>query len=193
MSASIKIFEATILLLLCLFAFGCTAHVVTGPSKNQTDQSAIKNPCNIPEGKGVDDVIEKTKSILAGNQCNEKFDDLYQNILSVAARDSKPGNRELFKGFIDWCLVNGTLYKNTARQIYGEYFSSQFMCLEKWPKICNQCPKIDDIERDMNTELKKKELGLLRICEDEARYNKAIVALNQEVVVLKAACMACSD
>jgi len=188
MKARSKISGATILLLLCLFVFGCTQHVVSPPPP-----PPIKTSCNIPEGKRVDEVIEKTKSILVEKQCNEEFDDLYQNILKVAARDSKPANRALMKGFIDWCYANGILYKNTARQKYGEYFSSKFMCLEKWPKICHQCSRLNEIEREMNAELKKKELGLLRICEDEARYNKALVLLNQEVMVLKAACMACSD
>ena len=194
MRAKCRIHEAIVLLVLALYVLGCTEHIIPPePIKEPPGQPPIQIPCNIPKSTRVDDVIAKTKAILQGTQCNEEFDDLYQNILKVAARDSKPSNRALIKGFIDWCYANGILYKNTARQKYGEYFSSMFMCLEKWPKICHQCSGLNEIERDMKAELRMKELGLLRISEDEARYNKAVIAFNQTLVVLKAACMACSD
>jgi len=153
----------------------------------------IENSCAIPEGVRLDDVIKKSKEILQGNRCNEEFDELYENILKVAEGESGPKNKALIADFINWCYDNRILNKNTARQKYGEYFSSEFMCSEKWPKICHQCPRLNEIEKEMAAELKKKEQGLLRICEDEPKYNKALTAMNQAMLVLKAACMACSD
>ena len=176
---------------LCLFMLSCVSSAP--PLQPPTPPPAPEIFCEAPSGKQLAGVIEQTKKVLGNAECHNEFDTLFENILIVGEGDSKPGNKKLIADFLEWCYNEQILFRNTAREYYGTYFSQRFVSLENYPKICAQCDKLDNIIKGIEIEMKKKERGLYKICKDEQTYRNVEIIKNRSVLLLTATCEACKN
>ena len=97
----------------------------------------------------------------------------------------------LFSEFLLWCNSEGILTKVQSRDCYNRYFNDTFMSLPDAYNVCSSCPKKEDIMRDMEAELRQKEVGLMKACGDRDTYYSAHEQYNTILVVLEATCLAC--
>ena len=84
--------------------------------------------------------------------------------------------------------------KRQAKSLYNRYFNVKFMALTGDYNTCSQaCPVQGQVVGNMRSELKDKELGLLRVSQDQASFYRADHLLKEAQLVLEATCRACAS
>lgn len=154
--------------------------------------AASPPPCQSPQSRNLDHAIEYVEGKL-GNGCVAHFDRFYDDLLTIAEGDPKPGNKRVFSEFLVWSADEGLLSQRQARDYYNRYFNVKFMAMQGDYNNCSHtCPRRDRVMLDMQRELGDKERGLLKISLDNAGYYRADELYKEVELVLEATCTACS-
>lgn len=149
--------------------------------------------CTPPQGPNLDQAIAKARFDLETG-CENRFDDYFQRLLTVAEGDPKKENKAVFSDFLVWANNEGLLSKRQARETYTRYFGVKYVSLVSDYSVCAQtCPRQREVMRDMTQELKDKEQGLLKVSADRREYYRANRLYQEAELVLQATCTACTD
>jgi len=142
--------------------------------------------------RNLDAAFAQAKSSL-GASCQAHFDRYFDELLTIAEGDPKPGNKRQFSEFLVWASDEGILSKQQARDHYNRYFSVKFVALAGDYNNCSYtCPRRDRVMLDMERELSDKERGLIRITEDNSAYYRSDELYREVELVLEATCTACA-
>lgn len=180
------------LLLLGALIFGCVpASAPTGGGLGPKGD----NPCSIPRGHILSEVIQDAQKVLLQRECQTQFDAIFETILLAGEGDPKPGNKAIIGDFLEWCVSNGIFKREVARDYYGRYFSKNFMSMAdgSHKTICNQCTNMPKLKSMLKTEMKQKKRGLLDICKDKEGFKNAYHIRRNGILVMEAACEACAN
>ena len=148
--------------------------------------------CSGPNSRNLDEAFAQVEGQLA-NGCEYQFDRYMAELLVIAEGDPRPENKRKFSEFLVAMGDRGLLSNRQARDLYNRYFNVKFVSLRGDYNNCElTCPRLDGVLDDMQSELSSKELGLLRISEDVAGYNRADRLFKEAELVLEATCLACA-
>jgi len=154
--------------------------------------AATPPPCNGPQTRNLDHAIDDVKANLSGG-CAAHFDRYYDDLLSIAEGDPKPGNKRIFSEFLVWSGDEGLLSQRQARDHYNRYFNVKFTSMQGDYNNCSHtCPSRARVMLDMERELSDKERGLLKVSLDHAGYYRADELYQEIELVLEATCTACN-
>ena len=149
--------------------------------------------CSLPGGPDLNAAIAEAKDDLGG-VCGYRFDDYFNQLLSIAKGDPKPENRRAFSDFLVWSNQQGLLSKRQAQDHYNRYFNLKFVAMQGDYNNCSSiCPNKQQLLRSMEQELVDKELGLLQISRDRTGYQRADRLFQETELVLEATCSACEE
>lgn len=149
--------------------------------------------CNGPSGNSLQIAIEQARSAMRDG-CATYFDDYFADLLHIAEGDPKPENKQAFSEFLMWASDEGILNRRQAQSWYNRYFAVKFVSLMGDYNNCSStCPRKDDVMARMETELKHKEQGLMRVSQDKDGYYRADRLLREAELVLAATCSACEQ
>ena len=148
--------------------------------------------CESPQARNLDRAIAAAQDSLAYG-CAAHFDRYFDDLLTIAEGDPKPGNKEVFSKFLVWSNDQGLLSKRQAEDYYNRYFNVKFMSLRGDYNNCSHtCPNKRKVLIDMERELSDKERGLLKISLDNQGYYRADELFQEVELVLEATCTACA-
>jgi hypothetical protein len=148
-------------------------------------------PCMSPTTKNLDTAIVQVQHELDSG-CAAHFDSFYDDLLSIAEGDPKPGNKRIFSDFLIWTTDRGILSQRQAKEYYNRYFNVKFVSLEGDYNNCSHtCPRRDRVMLQMQRELSDKERGLMKVSLDSAGYYRADELYQEVELVLEATCTAC--
>lgn len=154
-------------------------------------QAPMAHPCIPPTGVGLEQAMSRTRADLANMECQMRFDSYFQRLLDIGAGSPNTENRRLFSEFLVWASQNGLINRVQAEDRYNRYFNTTFMTLPDDYNTCSVCDKKDKLFFAMDSELRQKETGLLKICRDKESYYQAAAQFGDMKTVLEAACTAC--
>ncbi|MEH0022098.1 MAG: hypothetical protein V6Z89_20770 [Desulfobacter sp.] len=152
----------------------------------------VADNCPIPSGNRVDDAFLTAQSTLSNPECRYKFDAVLNALLVISQGDPKMENQRLFSDFFIWAEKEGLISKIQAKKYYNTYFMPKFVSLPSNYQTCSHCPNLRKILTNCKQELKKKEVGLLKICNNKTAYAKASDDLQTIALILEAICSACA-
>ena len=148
-------------------------------------------PCMSPQTQNLETAIAQVEHELASG-CQAHFDRFYDDLLTIAEGDPKPGNKRIFSEFLVWVSDEGLLSKRQAKEYYNRFFNVKFVSLESDYNNCSHtCPRRDRVMRHMERELSDKERGLMKVSLDQAGYYRADELFQEVELVLEATCTAC--
>ena len=149
--------------------------------------------CNGPSSNSLEIALGQARSAMR-NGCATYFDDYFADLMNIAEGDPKPENKQAFSDFLMWASDEGILNKRQAQSWYNRYFAVKFVSLMGDYNNCSStCPRRDDVMARMETELKHKEQGLMRVSQDKNGYYRADRLLRETELVLAATCTACEQ
>lgn len=161
------------------------AHVLVGCAAEATDA------CRGQLGGTLDGAMVDAESRLA-NGCEYEFDRYFGELLTIAEANPDRRNAQHFSEFLLRQAATGAISRRTAEGLYNRYFNIKFVSLQGDYNTCSQtCPVRARVLSAMQTELKDKELGLLRVSSDTASFYRADHLYKEAELVLEATCRAC--
>ena len=147
--------------------------------------------CTPPSGPNLTSAIAEAKSELGG-RCGGEFDNYFDALLTIAEQDPAPENREIFSQLLVWSNQQGIISRARAQELYNRYFNLKFVAMKGDFSNCSAtCPNISQVMLSMEQELVAKEQGMLKICRDNAGYQRADRLVKETELVLTATCNAC--
>jgi hypothetical protein len=152
---------------------------------------SLEQLCPLPESKLISEAISEARNSLSSPDCAIRFNAIFEHLLFVAQNDPKPKNNKIFSEFLTWAKDNSIISARQTKEIYTSYFSHKFVALPRDYQTCSYCKDIDKLVQKMKEELRLKETGLLKICENRARYVRAKSDYVNMRTILKATCKAC--
>lgn len=153
-----------------------------------------KFSCSVPTSKNVADAFEHARNDLSHEECQFQFDDYFETLLTTAASDPDPGNKERFSDLFAWSRDRGILSQVQAQDYYRRYFTPSFVSLdERYNNCSTTCRDKQATVRAMKKELADKDRGLLRAAEDRAGYAQADKEYNDLLTLIEATCQACQN
>ena len=154
---------------------------------------SMEQLCPLPESKIIREAMPEAKNMLSNPDCVSRFDTVFNHLISVAQNDPKPENVKLFSDFLEWAKNNSIISNRQSKEIYTQYFSHKFVALPRDYQTCSRCKDLDKIFREMNEELRLKDIGLMKICENKEKYVRAKSDHLNMQTVLKAVCKSCQS
>lgn len=152
---------------------------------------AVSVSCELPAGYELETALSQARQSLVSG-CEQRFDEYFQRLLSIAEGDPAPENQRLFSEFLEWANTANLLSKQQARARYNRYFGVKFVSMLGDFSICSQaCPKKQAILRALEKELADKEQGLLRVSADKQGFARADRLFQETELVLEATCESC--
>ena len=148
--------------------------------------------CIIPSGYNIAEAFQTARNTLSNYECRYKFDVVFDALLGVCEGDPSIKNKELFSDFLLWVKDQGIISNMQAKEYYNRYFSTRFTSLPQDYQTCSYCREIRSIMSKCLDELKDKERGLLKVCNDKASFTKASEDLQKMELIFEATCSACS-
>ncbi len=168
---------------------GATAIIASLSACNSNRPQGLQ--CNLPEGPHLDEAISAARFDLETG-CEDRFDDYFQRLLTIAEGDPKKDNKTSFSEFLVWANEEGLLSKRQARKRYNRYFGVKYVALIGDYSVCSRtCPRQNQVVADMKRELADKEQGLLKVSADRRSYHRATRLFRETELVLEATCSAC--
>ncbi len=167
--------------------FGCAQN------QNQFQAAPAVQYCTIPSGHLVDEAFEQAKSTLSRPDCVYRFDEIFKALLNIAEGAPDEGHKQKFYELLEWSRNGGLISKVSAQEYYTRYFHHMFYSLPREYQTCSYCPRLSQIMKDLQDELKQKAQGLNRICKDKIGYAKAAGDLQTLDLILEATCKACES
>ena len=149
--------------------------------------------CELGDFKQVMPAIESAKSNLVRDECRERFQEYYSQLVEVAGANPDAGNYDLFDGFITWGYEQQLLSSVEASTLFTTYFSTNFTTLPDSVSTCSSARKIEDLRQRLDQELRKKEKGLAQALGDQASYQQAYREMNQVLLVIESVGIACEQ
>lgn len=147
--------------------------------------------CRGSLGGNLDAAMVDAESRLAQG-CSYEFDRYFSELLTIAEANPDRRNPQHFSEFLLRQTANGTISRRTAEGLYNRYFNIKFVSLQGDYNTCSQtCPVRARVLSTMQSELKDKELGLLRVSNDAASFYRADHLYKEAELVLEATCRAC--
>ena len=155
----------------------------------------LKPACTRPSGVNLEEALDHSRKDLGHLECEPMFDDYFVRLIDVAKRDPNMENKRRFSEFLEWTHDQGIIDKIQARSYYNRYFNTTFMSLPDDYNVCSSCTgeAKRNIENQMENELRQKEEGLLRACQDKSAYYSASDQYNSILLLLDATCMSCRN
>jgi hypothetical protein len=155
----------------------------------------LKPACTLPSGVNLEEALDHSRKDLGHLECEPMFDDYFVRLIDVAKRDPNMENKRRFSEFLEWTHDQGIIDKIQARSYYNRYFNTTFMSLPDAYNVCSSCTgeAKKNIENQMENELRQKEEGLLRACQDKSAYYSASDQYNSILLLLDATCMSCRN
>jgi hypothetical protein len=155
----------------------------------------VEPTCTLPSGVNIEEALAHSREDLGHLECEPMFDSYYLRLIDVAKRDPGIENKRRFSDFLEWANDEGIIDRIQARNYYNRYFNTTFMSLPDEYNVCSSCSekKKNEIEIQLETELRQKEEGLLRACVDKNAYYKASDQYNSILLLLDATCTACGN
>jgi hypothetical protein len=148
--------------------------------------------CPSPQTRNLDSAIGFVKTSL-NTGCEAHFDRYYDDLLTIAEGDPKPGNKRIFSEFLLWSGEQGLLSTRQAQEYYNRFFNVKFMSMKGDYNNCSHtCPNKQRVLFDMERELSDKERGLLKVSQDRDGYYRADRLYQEVELVLEATCTACA-
>lgn len=155
------------------------------------ETTPVADVCNGSLGRDIDQAVSEVEARLASG-CEYHFDRYFTELLAIAENDPSPDNRKVFSDHLVAAKNLGVISQRQARERYNRYFNVKFVSLTGDYNTCSQaCPDRRAVLSRMKLELADKELGLLRISNDQPAYYRADVLLKEADLVLEATCRAC--
>lgn len=157
------------------------------------NQKYIKPTCTLPSGVNIEEAFDHSREDLAHLECEPMFDSYFQRLIEVGKRDPEMENKRRFSEFLEWANDQGIIDKIQSRNYYNRYFNTTFMSLPDDFNVCSSCSEKTqkEIEIQLEEELRQKEMGLLRACQDKNAYYNATDQYNSILLLLDATCTAC--
>ncbi len=149
--------------------------------------------CPLPSGNLVDDAFRQARSTLEHPTCQYQFDATFATLLTIAEGDPKPENNKAFSDLLVWAKNEGIISTLQAEDYYNRYFTHIFVSLPDDYKTCNYCPRLKTIMSDCRDELRQKEQGLMKVCNNRTSYAKASGDFQTIELILEATCSACAE
>ncbi len=170
---------ALVLLFTGQFVVGCATPVET------TDV------CSGSLRGSLDAAMQDAENRLTGG-CSYEFDRYVGELLVMAEANPDRRNPQHFSEFLVRLTEEGVISRRKAEDVYNRYFNVKFVSLQGDYNTCSQtCPVKSRVLSAMQSELKDKELGLLRASNDAAGFYRADHLLKETELVLEATCRAC--
>ena len=155
------------------------------------ETAPVADLCGGRLGTNLENALSETERRL-GSGCEYRFDSYFQENLATAEANPDAENKRMFSDHLMRVNDMGVISKRQARELYNRYFNVRFVSLAGDYNTCSQtCPVQARVISDMKAELQHKELGLLRISDDNASYYRADNLLKETQLVLAATCRAC--
>jgi len=147
--------------------------------------------CSGPLRGNLDAAMQDAENRL-GEGCGHEFDRYVADLLAVAEANPDRRNPQHFSEFLVRLTDSGVISRRKAEAVYNRYFNVKFVSLQGDYNTCSQtCPVKNRVLSAMQSELKDKELGLLRASNDAAGFYRADHLLKETELVLEATCRAC--
>jgi hypothetical protein len=149
--------------------------------------------CTLPSGVKLEEALDHSREDLGHLECESMFDNYFRRLIEVAKRDPDMENKRRFSEFLEWAHDEGIIDKIQTRDYYNRYFNTTFMSLSDDFNVCSSCSeeRKKEIEMQMQEELRQKEEGLLRACQDKSAYYNTVDQYNSILLLLDATCMSC--
>ncbi|CCK80696.1 hypothetical protein [Desulfobacula toluolica] len=176
--------------LFIFLALSLSAMMVTG-CQTADPKPVTSHSCILPKTNNLEQAIAMTKIDLGFENCTYKFENYFENLLTIGAGDPDISNKEKFSDFLMWCNNEGLLTKIQAKKYYNQYFNTLFAALPADYNVCSICPDKESLIQDMEKELSMKEKGLLKVAGDKDTYYKAHEQFETMVFLLDSTCKAC--
>ena len=151
-----------------------------------------KGSCQVPSGHLVDQAFATAKATLSNPNCKYQFNSIFSALLDICAGSPDIKNKTQFSNFLMWCKNNGIINTVQAKKQYTTYFSDKFVSLPDDYQTCSYCSRMKTVLNDCWSEIKSKELGLLKACNDSTTYNKAYNDMQKIELILEATCDSCA-
>lgn len=150
--------------------------------------------CTLPTGYKVESAFASANADLVHLQCHYQFEQYMNRLLEIAASNPKEKNKQYFSDFLSQARDNGILSQLQAKEYYRRYFTSDFVSLGRMHNNCSTtCQKQAEISKNLKSELRDKELGLLKVVGDQQGYTRADREFNQLLTLIDATCLACQS
>ena len=163
------------------------AVALTGAGCATTPQTV----CTLPDTHSLSAAFDDARADLS-NGCEVQFDAYLARLLVIAEGDPTPENKQRFSDFLLWSSDAGILSRRQAQAKYNRYFNVKFVSLMGDYNNCQwTCPRQSRLMAAMETELKDKEQGLIKVALDKDSYYRADRLFQETELVLAATCTAC--
>ena len=150
--------------------------------------------CTLPEGTNVDRAFSHARDQLSQRECHYRFDEYYQRLLQIAIGDPNSNHNERFSNFLLWANEQDIITRVSAKEYYNRYFGTKFVSLPNEYSNCSYTCKVqEEVTRKMQSELRDKETGLLRVTNDRRRFAEANSRYQSTLTLLEATCEACGN
>ncbi len=164
--------------------------LATGLAACQT--TPVADHCSTPLPKGIDAAINDVENRL-GQGCEYHFDRYFQELLSIAEENPDAENKSRFSDHLMSAQEMGVISNRQAKELYNRYFNVKFVSFTGDYNTCAQaCPVEKEVLRNMQNELRDKQVGLLQASGDKSGYYRADHLLKETQLVLEATCRACA-
>ncbi len=125
--------------------------------------------------------------------CEAHYHHYVDQLLTLAEDDPGPRQREAMSEFLVWSADEGLLSRRQAQALYNRYFNVKFVALSGDYNTCRStCTQRERVLADMESELRDKERGLLKVSRDPDAYYRADRLFQEAELVLEATCTACA-
>ena len=141
--------------------------------------------------RNLDAAAAEARTRLAGG-CEARYHDYVDQLLTVAEDDPGPRQREAMSEFLVWSADEGLLSRRQAQALYNRYFNVKFVAMSGDYNTCRStCMQRESVLAAMESELRDKERGLLKVSRDPDAYYRADRLFQEAELVLEATCQAC--
>ena len=144
--------------------------------------TACTTPVEVPvvscslSSKNIDEAFDEAYSVLRKSECESSFNNVEEQLFTLAERSSGKQNYTRFGKFYDWSETIGLLSENDAERRFSIPFTVDYQPV--FPNASSVCIEVrgkgyDEIKQRMFEALNKKERGLLKIMGDEEKWDRA--------------------
>jgi hypothetical protein len=168
---------------LCVISLACSS----------TNSGEIQsNRCPIPTGFDLDKAIDQ--GIRTVRDCNERYDEVYEALLEIAASDGDPENKTKLYRFARTLVDEKVVPADRTRESFRQYFDTDFVSIpDSSISVAVQCGSSDDLKEAMRAELEKKEVGLRWVMGDEEGFAHVTKSYTRFVDAMDIVCSTFND
>lgn len=130
--------------------------------------------CTTPVTRNVEEAFAQARRTLSERACQYEFDAIEAKLLEIATSDPGEANQRRFAEFYRWTTGQGVITKLQAKQRYSAYFTPSYAA--SLPDDLGTCGLDRDKDRVMKAlaaEVKRKELGLMRVLGERDAWFRA--------------------